>query len=153
MGSVMFLSSGKAQEMLGIGYRGRMQRLLPQLPHVYFEARQTRFFPDNYISRLAEHLDGNTSLERISSFTTSEEAYQLFCQAQSYLETAFNSKTEHTPSEVANMLSVGRSTVSGWLLSGSLTYRSVPSQDGTADRQYITPATLRRAFEWRHPFG
>lgn len=41
MGSVTFLSSGKAQKALGIGYRSRMQRLLPQLSHVYFEARQT----------------------------------------------------------------------------------------------------------------
>jgi hypothetical protein len=148
-----FLSSRETQKSLGIGYRSRMQRLFHLLPHVYFDARQTRFFPVSYINRLTEYLDGSTGLERIESFTASDEAHQLFRQAQSRFKTIRDSRPEHSPSEVADMLNVGRSTVSGWLLSGSLPYRTVPSRDNTPDRQFITSETLSQAFQWRHPFG
>ena len=144
--------------------RSQIQNLFPLLPHVYYAERQTRFFPSGYIAGLAGFLDGRSAtLKLVREFNSLSQAVELYQKAVVDLATAIEAKEEYTPTEVAELFSVGRATVSGWIQAKKLPFEEKklqhgqivpmgPRQQRVMGRQFITATTLRQLFEWATPF-
>ncbi len=158
-----FLTLGSAQQKLNVTNRSQMQNLFPFVPHLYIRQRQTRLFPASYINALARFLNGRSAtLELARQFNRTGPAQQLRQEMQDEFTAALDAKAEHTPVEVAALLSVSRATVSGWTLSGTLAFNEKKLQKGqivpmgprqrrVMGRQFITPQMIRDATEWVIP--
>lgn len=159
-----FLPLGRAQAQLNVGNRSQMQHLFPLLPHVYYAARQTRFFPTGYLTQLSEFLDGRSAtLALVREFNKTPQAAETYRRAVANLETAIGAREEHTPTQVAELYGVSRATVSGWVRDKKLPYEERKLQGGqivpmgprqrrVMGRQFIASATLRQLFTWVSPF-
>jgi transposase len=90
-------------------------------------------------------------------------ARSLYQEARDALKTAIDSRDEHAPTEIADMLCVGRATVSNWVGSGALPFQEKrlkggrlipkgPNQRRLMGRQFIKAQTLHDRFQWVTPF-
>jgi hypothetical protein len=160
----MFLPLGEAQKLLNLSSRSQMQNLFPFIPHVYFARRQTRFFPTSYLKGFAEFLDGRSAtLRLVHEFNATDNALPLHHEAQNVLAMEIDSRSEHTPMQVADMFSAGRATVSGWVqakvlpieekkIQGGRIVPMGPRQRRVMGRQCIRAQTLHDLFQWVSPF-
>src|SRR5688500_6310275 len=109
--------------MLNVTNRSQMQNLFPFIPHLYVSQRQTRLFPTSYINTLAGNMHGRSATpQRVRRFNATSAAQRLIVQMQTDLAAAIDQREEHTPAQVADILSVARATVSGWVKSGTLAF-------------------------------
>lgn len=149
--------------MLNVTNRSQMQNLFPFVPHLYVPQRQTRLFPTSYINALNGHLNGRSAtLALVRQFNTTADARRLIVEMQADLTAAIDQRKEHTPAQVADILSVARATVSGWIKSGTLAFSEKrlhkgeivpmgPRQRRVMGRQFITPQMIRDATRWVMP--
>lgn len=151
-----FITVGNARKQINVRARSTMQNLLPILPCVYIEARQTRLMPAGYIRGLAEHLDGRSAtLPLVREFNRTPDASRLCNEAMAWLEEAVGSREEHSPEEVAMMLGVGRMTISDWVKDGVVAVERKPRKGRKAlpahpmaQRQVIKPEDLSAILQW-----
>lgn len=163
-----FLPLRDAREQINLATRSQMQRLFPFLPYLYIEQprshSRTRLFPAGYIYGLRHYLDGRSATKAlVEAFNATDEARALFEMTQERLAAKIAMDEEYMPHQVAAMLDVHWTTVSGWVRSGALPYEEKRLKDGeivpkgprqrrTKGRQFVTAEMLRTVFQWASPF-
>jgi hypothetical protein len=164
MDGAKFLPLGKAQAALSVSSRSQMQHFYLYIPHLYVQSRQTRLFPAGYIQALAKHLgDSKPIIRRVREFCESDLARHIHVEERQRLTTAINSRDEHTPTQIAELLGVGRATVSGWIKAGVLPFEEKrlkqgeivlmgPRQRRVMGWQFVKADTLHEVLQWVAPY-
>jgi AraC-like DNA-binding protein len=164
-----FLAVGDVCERLGIS-RSTLQNIFPYLAHLSFSVsgqseRQTRLFPTTYINGYAAFLRQGSTAATIPSaraFGQTATAKQLIREAQQRLEATIASSDTHTPDQIAEMLGIGRATITGWERAGVFRVKRGkvrggkvvplgPRQRMLQGRQLIPASELRQAAKWVMP--
>lgn len=164
-----YLSVGEVCTQLGIS-RSTLQNMFPYLAHLSFSVsgqseRQTRLFPTAYIASYATYIRENRVAATIPSaqaFGRTEAAGRRIQEARQALEAAIASRNTHTPDQIAEMLGIGRATITGWERAGVFKVQRGkvrggqvvplgPRQRRLQGRQLIPAAELRQAARWVLP--
>jgi transposase len=106
-------------------------------------------------------MEGAT-LQLVREFNATDTARRLYGDAVEKLAEAINARAEHTPAQVAEMLGVGRVTVSDWIRAGVLSFEERrlhkgriepmgPRQRWVMGRQFVKADTLHRFLAWEAP--
>ena len=169
MSTAPFLAVGDVCERLSIS-RSTLQNIFPHLAHLSFSVsgrseRQTRLFPTTYIDSYAAFLRQHSVAATIPSaraFGQTATARQRVQEARQSLAATIAARETHTPDQIAEMLGIGRATITGWERAGVLRVERGkvrggkvvplgPRQRMLQGRQLIPASELRQAAVWVMP--